>query len=166
MSKVWYGSLQNRLEEGRNFTGREIKAGDDITMYLYSDRACYYVDFVEDQKHIKVRRYYHCADHEKEGGIGHQNWMLFKTWDEWNAYLSRFFPEHHNAGEHHEEPEPETWVFRYNKWMREVRYTNPVFCGTVREHKSLEKNGYFKHYYDLAGSISFGVRNYHYDWEF
>lgn len=34
MSKVWYGNLTNRLEEGKNYTGREIRVGDDITMYL------------------------------------------------------------------------------------------------------------------------------------
>lgn len=166
MSKVWYGELTNRLEEGRNFTGREIRVGDDITMYLYSDRSCYYVVAVEDQKRIKVRRYYHCADHEKEGGMGHQNWKLFKTWDEWNDYLVRFFPEHHKTGEHCDEPEPETWVYRYNKWMSEAKYTDPAFCATERERKSLEKNGYFKRYFDLSGKISFGKADYHYDWEF
>ena len=28
------------------------------------------------------------------------------------------------------------------------------------------KNGYFLHYAPLSGKVSFGVRDYHYDWEF
>ena len=48
--KVWYGNLTNRLEEGRNFTGREIAVGDDITEYLWSDRHCYYTEL--DEKHL------------------------------------------------------------------------------------------------------------------
>lgn len=176
MSKVWYGNLTNRLEEGKNYTGREIRVGDDITEYLWSDRNCYYVTDVIDQKRIKVRRYYHCADHSKPGGMGHQDWMLFKTWDEWNDYLADYFPAHHTKGDHRDEPEAETWVYRYGKWMTERTYTRPtsvdehvgVFCepATERERKSLEKNGYYKRYYNLSGKVSFGTADYYYDWEF
>lgn len=175
MSKVWYGNLSNRLEEGRNFTGREIKVGDDGTMYMYSDRHPFYVVGVENQKRIKVREYYHCADHDKDGGMGHQDWMLFKTWDEWNDYLSRFFPEHHKSGDHRDEPEPQTWVFRYGKWMREVICTKPkefdpesgLFSYmTERDKASVAKNGYYKRYYPLSGGVSFGKADYYYDWEF
>lgn len=166
MSEVWYGNLLNRLEENKNYTGREIKPGDDITMYMWSDRDCYYVTSVENQKRIQVRRYYHCADHEKANGMGHQDWKLFKTWDEFNNYLSKFFPETSKFGDHRDEPAPETWVYRYNKWMRESTCTDPVFCDTERERKSFEKNGYFKAYSPLPGKISFGKADYYYDWEF
>ena len=166
MSKVWYGNLSNRLEENQNYTGREIRVGDDITMYLWSDRNCYYVTAVEDQKRIKVRRYYHCADHSKAGGMGHQNWLLFKTWDEWNDYLSDYFPAYHKRGDHRDEPKEETWVFRYNKWMQECTHTDPRFCDTDRERKSFEKNGYFKTYHNLIGKVSFGVADYYHYWEF
>lgn len=164
MSK-WYGSLTNRLEEGQNFTGREIRTGDDITMYLWSDRNCYFVVGVESQKRIKVRRYYTCADHEKPGGMGHQDWMYFKTWDEWNEYLSKYHPEYHDPKEHRDEPDPQVWVFRYGKWMQEITYTDENYC-TDREKKSLEKNGFYKRYFDLTGRVSFGVLDYYYDWEF
>ncbi len=167
MSKrVWYGSLTNRLEEGRNYTGREIAVGDDITEYLWSDRHCYYVVAVENQKRIKVRPYYVCADHEKADGMGHQDWLYFKTWDEMNKYNSRFFPDIiHNPDDHREEPAPQTWVYRYNKWMKEHVYTKENYC-TERERKSLLKNGFYCRYYDLSGRVSFGVRDYYYDWEF
>lgn len=176
MSRTWYGSVQNRIEEGHNFTGREIRPGDDGTIYMWSDRHPFWVEAVESQTRIKVREYYHCADHSKPGGMGHQDWLLFKTWDEWNAYGAKYFPQYHNAGEHRDEPEAQTWVFRYGKWMREQTYTAPVkfdereslFCSplTDREKKSLEKHGFYKRYYNLSGKVSFGVAEYYYDWEF
>jgi hypothetical protein len=167
MSK-FYGNLSNRFEEGKNYTGREIKPGDDVTMYLWSDRHCYYVTEVENQKRIKVRRYYTCADHSKPGGMGHQDWKYFKSWDAMNKYLSAFFPDHHNAEDHRDEPSPETWVYRYNKWMRETTHTEMKYpdAYTKRERDQFCKNGWFKSYHDLSGKVSCGVRDYHYDWEF
>lgn len=54
MSKVWYGSLQNRLEENKQFV-KEIKVGDGVTEYSYTDRTPYEVIAVRDQKHITIR---------------------------------------------------------------------------------------------------------------
>lgn len=56
MARKWYGSFQNRLEEGRQFV-REIKVGDGVTEYGYSDRHAYEVIAVKDQKHITIRQY-------------------------------------------------------------------------------------------------------------
>ena len=167
MSK-WYGSVNNRMEEGRNYTGREIRVGDDITMYLWSDRHCYYVTEVIDQKCIKVREYYPCADHSTPGGAGHQDWLYFKTWDEWNEYLAQFSTKYHHSGDHRDEPDPETWVYRYNKWVKESVHTEmprPEFC-TKREREHFTKHGYYKTYSDLSGKVSFGIRDYYHDWEF
>jgi hypothetical protein len=50
----FYGCLQNRLEEGRNFT-KEIKVGTGVTEYYYSDRKPFEVIEVIDQKHIVIR---------------------------------------------------------------------------------------------------------------
>ena len=167
MAKIkWYGSVNNRIEEGHNFTGRELQAGDDITMYMWSDRYCYWIEEVIDQKRIKVRRYYVCADHEKATGMGHQDWLYFKTWDEENEYLCKFFPDHHKQGEHRDEPEAETWVFRNNKWKREFTHTNPDWIDTKTQQKEFDKHGCFHSYANLSGSVSFGKRSYYYDWEF
>lgn len=167
MAKIkWYGSVDNRIEEGHNFTGRELQAGDDITMYMWSDRYCYWIEEVIDQKRIKVRRYYVCADHEKATGMGHQEWMYFKTWDEENEYLCKFFPDHHKQGEHRDEPEAETWVFRNNKWKREFTHTNPDWIDNKTQQKEFDKHGCFHSYANLSGSVSFGKRSYYYDWEF
>ena len=167
MSKRWYGELTNRLEEGQNFTGRELRAGDDITEYLWSDRHCYYIDEVITPKRIKVRPYYVCADREKADGMGHQDWLYFKTWDERNKYLCKYFPSD-DPNEHREEPRAETWVFRYNKWMREhfVTEMRHPDAYTKREREQFEKNGWCFTYSNLTGKVSFGVRDYYYDWEF
>lgn len=162
-----YGNLMNRLEEGRNFTGREIKVGDDITMYLWSDRQCYYVTDVIDQKHIKVKRYYVCADRDKAYGMGHQDWVYFKDPQKYGEYLGH---AQENIDILKSCDREEAWVFRYGKWMSEhVVYggvlENPEIY-SERDRKSFQKNGYLKTYSDLAGNVSFGVRDYHYDWEF
>jgi len=161
MAKRLYGNLINRLEEGRSVP--EIKPDMNITMYHWSDRTCYYVVEVENQKRIKVNQYQVCADHDKPCGMGHQDWVYFKTKRELNDYLTKYHPEMHR--DDLVEDEPETWVYRYNKWMQEVTFTEENYC-TEREIKSLKKNGYYKRYFDLSGKISFGVRDYHWDWEF
>lgn len=54
MSK-WYGSVNNRIEEGHQFV-KEIKVGDGMTEYLWSDRHAYEVTQVINQEHVFVRR--------------------------------------------------------------------------------------------------------------
>ena len=49
-----YGCLSNRLEEGKTFV-KEIKVGDGVTEYFYSDRKPYEVVEVINQKHIFIR---------------------------------------------------------------------------------------------------------------
>lgn len=51
-----YGSLQNRLVEGRDFTNGNIKVGTGVTEVLYSDRHAYEVTAVKDQNHFTIRR--------------------------------------------------------------------------------------------------------------
>lgn len=160
MSKIWYGNLMNRLEEGR--TVPEIKEGMDITMYLWSDRECYFVTEVIDQKHIKVRKYTVIADQDKEGGMGHQNWLYFKSVRDASDYLKAHGFEGYSEDF---KDRDEEWELRYNKWRRSFTYTEDYYC-TERELKSLNKNGYYKRYFDLSGEVSFGIRNYYYDWEF
>ena len=164
MSK-WYGSLSNRLEEGKNFLGRDIEIGDDITMYLWSDRHCYYITEIVSRKplKIKVRPYYVCTDKEKAHGMGHQDWKYFKTLKAFHEYTG--IPVQEVNGELYEE---ETWTVRYGKWKKEFKHTEMEYPDTYtqRERDSFKKNGYFYTYHELSGNISFGVRDYYYDWEF
>ena len=153
-----YGSLSNRLEENRNYLHREIKVGDDITMYYWSDRKCYFVTRVDNQKHIFVKGYDVCADHHRPGGMGHQDWLYFKTTREMQEYLNScvnegLLPDYckHDLSEIKESGDRE-WVFRYGAWYEVVR---------ERWGKPLEKPEYVK-----LQPVSFGVRDYYYDWEF
>lgn len=54
--KKWYGSIDNRLEENRQFC-ETIEVGTGMTEYYWSDRKAYEVVEVKDQKHVKVRKY-------------------------------------------------------------------------------------------------------------
>lgn len=161
MTVKLYGSLNNRLDENKNYTGRELKVGDDITMYHWSDRTCYYITKVIDQKHIFVKPYQVCADHSKEGGQGHQNWLYFKTIKEEQAYINDCIDKgwikgvnKHNLDEIYENSEQE-WVFRYGHWntvQRKESFTN----------KLLDKPRYHR----ITQGLSFGIKDYYYDWEF
>ena len=145
-----YGNLVNRLEEGQ--TVPEIKPGTDITMYYYSDRTCYFVTRVIDQKHIFVKRYEVVADRDKEGGIGHQNWLYFKSVKDCNKYLQKY-----GLGTDKEvfENSEQEWVFRYNHWYE-------VYRKDVFNRKPLPKPLYHR----ISEGLSFGKRDYYYDWEF
>lgn len=74
MSKVWYGNLNNRLEEGKQFC-EEIKVGTGVTEYFYSDRRAYEVVEVKDQKHIAIREY----DHKAIGTSMSNTWKLISN---------------------------------------------------------------------------------------
>lgn len=192
------GNFTNRLMEGQNFTNREIREGDDITMYLYSDRHCYFVTKVIDQGHIFIHQYHVCADHSKEGGMGHQNWLYFKTIKEHNQYLNSLHLTYNGEEVRYDEDLKECsdteLMLRRGKWKRVTHYTlqgyekarkaadrdaksGKASEGMVRlafdrgrlTEKEMEKIKAGKEvvkYSELSGKISFGVRDYYYDWEF
>ena len=72
----WYGSIENRLEENRQFVPM-IKVGQGVTEYSWSDRYAYEVVAVKDQKHITIREY----DHKLEDGTDwyEQRWVLISN---------------------------------------------------------------------------------------
>lgn len=188
------GSLINRLQEGHNFTGRELRVGDDITMYYYSDRKCYYITEVISQTKIKVKEYEICADHSKGAGMGHQDWLYFKTKKECNKYLNKYFPG--TYVETPKENEPETWELRgttHKQWKRVTEWSPENWKAAVDRAKNdlnvptdekaerlaqayagLNDNKLAKikagktvyMYSSLPGKISFGKRDYYHDWEF
>jgi gamma-glutamylcyclotransferase (GGCT)/AIG2-like uncharacterized protein YtfP len=172
-----YGSLNNRFDENKNFLKRDIQIGDDITMYHWSDRDCYYVTEVINQKHIKVRPYYVCADHSKKLDMGHQEWLYHKTLKEHNKYLNSVFKDR-DLDESPEEKKPIEIVYRYNKWQIKHTYLPENLEGvdsfgrklidvffTEKEISKLKAGKEVYRYSDF-GNISFGVRDYYYDWSF
>lgn len=74
MSRKWYGSLDNRINEGRMFC-KEITVGTGMTEYSWSDCDAYEVTEVTDQKHIKVREY----DHKHTGEPMTNEWELISN---------------------------------------------------------------------------------------
>ena len=152
----WYGSLDNRLEEGRMFCGK-IEVGTGMTMYYWSDRHPYEVTKVFDQKHIMVRE----LDHKAAGEPYSNEWKLISNPKNKEMEL----------------------MFRNNSWKRVVRipegmtdkyelsewlYKN-AGCGNYLTEKELEKvlsGKSLTKYFKLDGSVSFGVAEYYYDYSF
>ena len=169
-----YGNLINRIEEGHNFNSdKQIHVGDDVTMYHFSDRTCYYVTDVIDQKHIKVKKYHICADHDEEPMSN--NWKYFKTRKEENDYLKKYFPDREFEENPKENSDIEL-VYRYGKWKEVSTYTDlnetndfgvpfKDFLFTKNDIKKLEEGKPVYKYNDF-GSISFGVRDFYYDYSF
>jgi hypothetical protein len=178
MAKKWYGNIMNRIEEGHIFgDDKTIKEGMDITMYFYSDRDCYYVSRVIDQKHIFVKRYHVVADRSKRNDMGHQNWKYFKTLKEENEYLHSFFPEGNHNLNPIESGEQE-WMFRNGSWKRVDRWTLEQIEAAKKNHfpfyielsdkekQKLAEGKEIVKYNKLSGNVSFGVREHYYDWSF
>ena len=75
MSRKWYGSLDNRIEENKMLC-EKIEVGTGMTEYLWSDRNAYEVINVKDQKHVTVREY----DHKKADNESYSNnWELISN---------------------------------------------------------------------------------------
>lgn len=148
MSKTWYGSLNNRLEENRQFTD-EIKVGTGVTEYLYSDRHAYEVVAVKDQKHISIREY----DHKLVGEPMSNDWELISN-----------------------ENNPVVNIVKRGKyWYHEVVATPEDLEQTDLntalwlahndfDPEVIRAKGYQKRYHRM--NISIGIASYHYDYEF
>ena len=175
MAKKWYGNVTNRIEEGRNYNkDKQIHVGDDITKYHWSDRTCYYVTEVIDQKHIKVKRYYVCADHSKESMTN--SWKYFKSRKEMNNYLKQFFHDHECSDvDNYCEEE---WVYKWGSWRSVTKYTKDDLVSTNMfgvplidyffsdSEISKLKNNKIVYRYKKLQPISFGVKDYYYDYSF
>lgn len=74
MSRKWYGSLNNRVEENHMYCDK-IEVGTGMTEYSWSDRHAYEVTAVKDQKHVTVREY----DAKHVGEAYTNNWELISN---------------------------------------------------------------------------------------
>ena len=156
MSRTWYGNLNNRLAEGRQFV-EEIKVGDGVTEYFYSDRHAYEVIAVADQKHITIREY----DVECIGGAYSNEWKLIsnpnnraidlvKRGNGW--YIAKTatledLEEYEEAYRTRSNVELQLW-----------------WCHNGFDAEKIRKNGKQTKYTKM--NISIGVADYHYDYEF
>ena len=154
-----YGSLNNRFEENKMFTN-EIKVGTGMTEYLWSDRRAYEVVEVKDQKHVYVRQY----DVKHVGEAFTNNWELVSNPDIPVRALER----------------------RGNYWY----WTNTCTADMIQDVLDFEaikdNEGLFMKRFRLGqmgfdfdkiiakgkqtvrtrANVSFGVADYHYDFEF
>lgn len=151
MSRVWYGSLNNRVEENRMFC-KEITVGTGMTEYHYSDRDAYEVVEVIDQKHVKVREY----DHKHVGdGCMDNNWELVSNENNPVRLITK----------------------RGNYWYWTVTVTSDQFdfdnldietrlwfCHNDILIDDLKAKGKITKYH--RANVSFGHADYHYDYEF
>ena len=156
MGKRWYGSVNNRIEENRQFCD-EIKVGTGVTEYFYSDREAYEVIAVEDQKHVTIRLY----DHKNVGGAYSNNWELISN-----------------------EKNPTVDLVKRGKYWYSVSVCTPETAKEfLAKGKDLELENVmwvFHNGFDLEEiansgktkkkyhrmNVSFGVANYYYDYEF
>lgn len=147
----WYGSLQNRLEEGKQFC-EEIKVGTGVTEYSWSDRHPYEVIEVMDQKHFRMRLLDHkhigdgCMDNSWELVSNENNpeYELVKRGDVW--YFTNTITAEDLKG-------------REEDWELKVR----LAVAGYDWDKIMEKGKQTKR---SKANISIGKASYYYDYEF
>ena len=148
MSRIWYGSLDNRLEENKQFC-EKIEIGTGVTEYFYSDRKPYEVVAVKDQKHISIRKY----DHKAKGEAYSNQWELISN--ENNPIIDL--------------------VKRGNYWYKEKTATIEDYeSADIDRHLWVVMNGFDPNVLRAKGkqtkytkmNISIGVAEYYYDYSF
>lgn len=157
MSK-WYGSLNNRVDENRQFCD-EIKVGTGMTEYFWSDRHAYEVIAVKDQKHVTVREYDHKRPDDGKDYSYSNEWVLVSN----------------------EKNPTKDLVKRGKYWYVETSITperaKEILCGKDNlddrlwashcgfDLQEIVKSGKKKTTYHRK-NVSFGVADYYYDYEF
>ena len=155
MSRKWYGSLDNRLEENKQFC-ETIEVGTGVTEYSWSDRHPYEVVEVKDQKHVVIRGMRH--EHDPKAEPMTNSWIITSD----------------------ESASTEELVKRGNYWYSVVAIT-PAEAKEILEGDDVDSkiwaclNGFDLQEIVDAGktkkkynkrNISFGKADYHYDYEF
>jgi hypothetical protein len=143
--------------------------GQGMTELHYSDRSVYEViEVSDDLKTVKVEYLEASHDKTKQGGMGHQNWVLtptgyFKTlvWrnNQWKVkgfevtFTKEFRAQSEEAGHFctHKAltPEQKEFIYAGNVWPQNV------LGGLTRRRDT---------YHPIK--VLFGVKDYRYDWEF
>lgn len=158
MSRKWYGSLNNRVDENRQFCD-EIKVGTGMTEYFWSDRHAYEVVEVTDQKHVSVREYDHKRPDDGKDYSYSNDWVLVSNPDNpvvelvkrgnyWYSVVKCTVEEARKILEGKDNIQDRLWACHNNFNLEEI----------VANRKA--KTRYHKR------NVSFGVANYYYDYEF
>ena len=173
MSKRWYGSINNRIEEGHQFCPT-IEVGTGMTEYMWSDRHAYEVTRVESQEHVWVRRM-----NAKNKAAYDNTWTytsnqnapeieLVKRFNGWNKlyiYSKKSMLETINK-----RLQENRGVSNSNLSLEariKVEYDYMVAMSNLSEsqRRRLEEGKEIKKY-EKWNNISFGIMDEYYDWEF
>lgn len=156
MSRKWYGSLNNRVEENKMFCDK-IEVGTGMTEYSWSDRHAYEVIAVKDQKHVTVRQY----DAKHVGEAYTNNWELISNPEAPELDITKrgnywYWTVTVTADDVREiENEQDT-----DKRVRGLLW---LCHNDIDKDKVLEKGKVTKYH---RANVSFGVAEYYYDYEF
>ena len=149
MSRVWYGNLNNRLEENKMFC-EEITVGTGVTEYMYSDRRPYEVIEVKGQKHVIVRK----LDHKHIGdGSMDNNWELVSNENNPTYKLTK-------RGKYW------YWTVEVTSDLLEKDDINTklfLIHNDIDPDKLKEKGNITKYH---RANVSFGIADYYYDYEY
>ena len=147
----WYGSYINRVSEGKQFC-EEIKVGTGMTEFSWSDREAYEVIEVRDQKHVTVRK----LDHIHVGDIPMDNsWELVSN----PGNPARALEKRGNV-----------WYWTTTLTAEDIEGIDDDLDWKIRVclagydiDKIREKGKQTKRW---KANVSFGIADYHYDYEF
>ena len=151
----YYGSLQNRMMEDKDFC-KEIKVGMGMTEYMYSDRHAYEVVEVKDQKHVTVRRY----DVVAADDTMQNNWNYISnpnnpTYDMVKVGECWYWTNTVTA---------EDWKEAKEQMDNgDFRWASSIVCNGFDPDKIMAKGKQTKR---TRAKVSFGIADYHYDYEF
>ena len=154
MSRKWYGSLNNRVEENRQYC-KEIKVGDGMTEYFWSDRHAYEVVNVIDQKHVEVRKY----DVKHIGDSYENKWELISDESKPIQYITKRGKYWYTVSTCTAERAREILAKSDNLDERLWACHNGFDLQAIAS-EGKDKKKYHKH------NFSFGVAEYYYDYEF
>ena len=157
MSRKWYGSLDNRIEENRQFCD-EIKVGTGVTEYSWSDRHPYEVTEVKDQKNVAIRPMKHNRPADDKDYSYTNTWILTS-----------------------DESAPVIWVTRRGKYWYNKQVCTPELAKEIMDGDDIDAklwlgaNGFIAEDIIRSGkaktklnrmNLSFGKAEYYYDYEF
>lgn len=158
MSRKWYGSLNNRIDENRMFCD-EITVGTGVTEYSWSDRHAYEVVAVKDQKHVTIREYDHKRPDDGKDYSYSNNWVLVsnennpeielvKRGNYWYTAVTCTPEEARAILEKTDNIDDQIWACHNGFDLQEIADSNKA---RTKYHKR---------------NVSFGVADYYYDYEF
>lgn len=163
----YYGSLNNRFEEGQNFAG-EIKVGCGVTEYGWSDRHPYEVIEVEDQKHIVIR----AMDYKRIDKNGMSDAQTYEYISNPNNRTYKLVLRNNVWYKVHE-INKETWLKRAKEdtekgyWSNErsaYLYYRAMANLTDKQYEKVEQGQTIKKYDKM--NISIGVMDRYFDYSF